>query len=100
MGKAPARRRPAVPLVARRSTWARAGTTLFQQHPEYFALRDGKRSLSQLCIANPDVLKLTIESTKQFFRDNPDADIIGMGANDGRGFCECDKCKALDARRL
>jgi hypothetical protein len=71
--------------------------TLFQQHPEYFALRNGKRSTSQLCISNPEVLKLAIESTRQFFRDNPNSDIIGMGANDGRGFCECDRCKALDA---
>ncbi len=69
---------------------------LFQKHPEYFALRDGKRSTRQLCISNPDVLALAIQSTKQFFRDNPDAEIIGMGANDGRGFCECDRCKALD----
>jgi hypothetical protein len=71
--------------------------TLFERHPEYHALRDGKRSRSQLCISNPEVLRLTIESTKQFFRDNPEADIIGMGANDGRGFCECEQCKALDA---
>ena len=69
----------------------------FEQHPEYHALRDGKRSHSQLCISNPEVLKLATETTKQFFRDNPEADIIGMGANDGRGFCECPQCKALDA---
>jgi len=71
--------------------------TLFQQHPEYFALRGGKRSTSQLCISHPAVLKLAVESTRQFFRDNSQADVIGMGANDGRGFCECDRCKALDA---
>jgi len=70
--------------------------TLFAQHPEYFALRGGKRATSQLCISNPDVLKLAIQATRQFFRDNPDARIIGMGANDGRGFCECDRCRALD----
>jgi len=69
---------------------------LFEEHPEYFALRDGKRSKSQLCISNPDVLKLAIQTTKQFFRDNREAEIIGMGANDGRGFCECERCKALD----
>jgi hypothetical protein len=69
---------------------------LFEEHPEYFALRDGKRARSQLCISNPDVLRLAIQSTRQFFRANPDAEIIGMGANDGRGFCECDRCKALD----
>jgi len=70
--------------------------TLFAEHPEYFALRGGKRSTSQLCISHPEVLKLAIEATAQFFRDDPEAEIIGMGANDGRGFCECDRCKALD----
>lgn len=69
---------------------------LFSQHPEYFALRDGKRSKSQLCVSNPEVLRLAVQSTKEFFRQNPRADIIGMGANDGRGFCECERCKALD----
>ena len=73
---------------------------LFQQHPEYFALRNGKRSTSQLCISNPEVLKLAVESTRQFFRDNPAADIIGMGANDGRGFCECDRVQGPRRRRL
>lgn len=70
---------------------------LFEQHPEYFALRSGQRSKSQLCISHPEVLRLAVEATKQFFRENPSAEIIGMGANDGRGFCECDRCKALDA---
>ena len=70
---------------------------LFEDHPEFHALIDGHRSSKQLCLSNPELLKLTIESTKQFFRDNPQSDIIGMGANDGRGFCQCERCRALDA---
>ena len=69
---------------------------LFAQHPEYFALREGKRSTSQLCVSHPEVLRLAIASTKEFFRANPAAEWIGMGPNDGRGFCECDKCRELD----
>lgn len=71
--------------------------TLFEEHPEYYALVDGKRKASQLCISNPDVLIRAIATTKQYFQKNPDAEWIGMGPNDGRGFCECDNCKALDA---
>lgn len=74
-----------------------AAKSLFDEHPEYYALIDGKRKASQLCISNPDVLKLAIASTKQYFQNNPGAEWIGMGPNDGRGFCECDNCKALDA---
>jgi hypothetical protein len=70
---------------------------LFEEHPEYYALIDGKRKASQLCISNPDVLKRAIATTKQYFQKNPDAEWIGMGPNDGRGFCECENCKALDA---
>ncbi len=69
---------------------------LFGKHPEYFALRGGQRSKSQLCISNPEVLARAVASTAQYFRENPEAEMIGMGANDGRGFCECDGCKALD----
>ena len=69
---------------------------LFKTHPEYFSLINGNRVNKQLCIANPDVLKLAIATTKEFFRANPTAEIIGMGANDGRNFCECDACHALD----
>lgn len=71
--------------------------SLFEEHPEYYALVDGKRKPSQLCVSNHEVLKLAIATTKQYFRNNPDAEWIGMGPNDGRGFCECDNCKALDA---
>jgi hypothetical protein len=75
----------------------KAAKSLFEEHPEYYALVDGKRKPSQLCISNPDVLKRAILTTKEYFQKNPDAEWIGMGPNDGRGFCECDNCKALDA---
>ncbi len=69
---------------------------LFKEHPEYYALVDGKRVRRQLCISNPDVLQRAIAATKKFFREHPSEDIIGMGPIDGRGFCECENCKALD----
>ena len=69
---------------------------LFQEHPEYFALIDGDRKPRQLCVSNPAVLKIAVNATKEYFRVNPEADIMGIGANDGRGFCECAECAALD----
>lgn len=75
----------------------RESETLFREHPEYFALHEGQRRTRQLCISHPAVLARAIEATKEYFRNNPDAQWIGMGANDGRGFCECEKCRALDA---
>jgi len=67
------------------------------KEPELFALVNGKRQASQLCISNPEVLARAIKETKNYFRKNPSAEWIGMGPNDGGGFCECENCRALDA---
>jgi len=69
---------------------------LFQEHPEYFSLVDGVRKPRQLCLSNRDVLEIAVLATKQYFRSRPEANIMGIGANDGRGFCECEGCKGLD----
>jgi len=69
----------------------------FESHPEYYALRNGERRPSQLCVSNPEVIQGAIETTKAFFRAHPDAPWIGMGPNDGGGYCECENCRALDA---
>jgi len=71
-------------------------THSFQAHPEYYALIDGQRKKRQLCVSNPEVIAGAVAMVKARFRKNPDAPWIGMGPNDGRGFCECEKCKALD----
>ena len=74
----------------------RGSEGLFQDHPEYFSLIDGQRKQRQLCISNPDVLKIAVNATKEYFRSHSEADMMGIGANDGRGFCECENCQALD----
>ena len=47
--------------------------TYFKDHPEYYALMGGKRSRTQLCLTNPDVLKITIEELKKRMAEKPDA---------------------------
>lgn len=74
----------------------RQSQELFKSHPEYFALVRGQRRISQHCLSNPEVLRRVVEATKAYFRANPQAQIMGIGANDGRGFCECEACRALD----
>jgi len=69
----------------------------FDKHPEHFALRNGKRVPGQLCVSNPDVLKMAIDAAREYLRQNPGAEFYGMGPNDGSGFCECAKCEALDS---
>ncbi len=68
----------------------------FADHPEYFALVDGERRPTQLCTSNPDVIKLVAAAIEQYLRAHPDNQWIGIGPNDGGGFCQCERCRALD----
>ncbi len=75
---------------------ATAGDRLFEEHPEYFSEVRGKRLKRQVCLSNPEVLQLAVAQTKAWFRANPGQPWMGMGPNDGGGFCECAACRALD----
>ena len=47
----------------------------FDTHPEYFAEVDGKRlngPHTQLCLTNPDVIRLATEKVREWIRENPD----------------------------
>ncbi len=72
----------------------------FDSHPEYYALVDGKRfghpTRSQLCLTNPDVLKIVIQNLKKRIRENPEYTIFAVAQNDGYGYCECPACSAID----
>lgn len=74
----------------------------FRKHPEYFAEIKGKRSLGidvgQLCLSNPQVLRIITEKTLEQLRFNPDATIISVSQNDNSDYCRCKKCAALDER--
>jgi len=69
---------------------------LFNDHPEYFAEVNGKRQPTQLCVTNQDVIQGSIAACRQYLKDNPEATIISISPNDGRGYCECADCKAID----
>jgi hypothetical protein len=65
------------------------------EYAELFALRDGKRTSRQHCVSNPKLIEYAAEQVKQR-RKAGKGPVIGMGPNDGSGFCECDGCRALD----
>ncbi len=72
---------------------------MLEQYPETFSFnaRSQKRTISQQCLSNPKTIAMAVEAAKAYFESRPDQQLIGMGANDWAGFCECDGCKALDA---
>ncbi len=69
----------------------------FTEHPEYFAMNaEGKRVPTQLCLTNPEVLRITIERGLKYLEENPDARFLDFSAEDRAGYCQCPACKALD----
>jgi len=69
----------------------------FIDHPEYYSLIDGKRihDHAQLCLSNPDVLKIVTERIKNTMRLNPDYLIYDISQNDWYNPCQCEKCQAI-----
>ncbi len=74
----------------------------FKDHPEYYGLQGGKRVAgavhAQLCLTNPDVLRLAKEKVLRWIAERPDVPIFDVSQNDGNGPCECDKCMAIVAQ--
>ena len=69
----------------------------FDEHPEYFSLRDGERRPNeQVCLSNPEVLQICIEKMKQTIEANPLFDVYSMSQNDNPFPCECEKCRAIE----
>lgn len=75
-----------------------------QEHPEYFALVDGKRKMDvggggpQLCLTNPDVLKIVTASVLRDLEQNPQVRNISVSQNDNNLHCQCENCAAIDKR--
>ena len=67
----------------------------FKDHPEWFALRDGKRSpYLQPCMTNKEFRKTLIAAALEELRKHPNPRIISITQNDGRNtFCQCENCR-------
>lgn len=87
--------------------WDKYGET----HPEYFALVNGKRAPVKLkgrdweqsrqwmkiCVSNPEVVERLVSDWLPY-KDHAKGRFISACVNDGtQNFCECERCKALDA---
>ncbi|MCK4853208.1 MAG: DUF4838 domain-containing protein, partial [Bacteroidales bacterium] len=70
----------------------------YQAHPEYYALRDGRRIPSQLCLTNADVLDIVKNAVASVLDQYPDSEVISVSTNDNTQYCECELCMAIDDR--
>ncbi len=76
----------------------------YDEHPEYFPLRGGKRYRPahdsannwQPCTSNPGVVRVYVEAARRFFNRDKAGLAFSLGITDGAGWCECQQCRALD----
>ena len=79
-----------------------------KEHPEWFAEINGQRYPKhysekrggQVCTSNPGVVAHFAKTAIEHFRQQPNSDMFSIAANDGRKFCTCEKCLALDSGRV
>jgi hypothetical protein len=68
---------------------------LGRQHPEYFALVDGKRTVDynvKRCASSQEAIRLYVENAVKFFRAHPEIRTWNVIPNDGFHWCTCDRC--------
>ncbi|MGX1931172.1 DUF4838 domain-containing protein [Flagellimonas sp. 2504JD4-2] len=70
--------------------------TFYKSNPEFYALRDGKRLPTQLCLTNPKVLEIVKDSVAAHFKRNPNTSVISVSQDDNQQHCQCDNCKKID----
>lgn len=69
----------------------------FEQHPEWFGMRDGKRMPqayggAQFCWSNADARKVFVDNAEQFVLHSPAIDIFCTLSFDGGPACKCPEC--------
>ena len=74
----------------------------FEKHPEYFAMRNGKRKPLQLCLSDPDVLEIVSGEVFELLAEKHDGtaplQILSLTQSDNIAFCTCEKCREIDRR--
>ena len=72
--------------------------TYFATHPEYYSEIKGARlgpERTQLCLTNPEVLRIATETVRRWITESPEATIFSVSQNDWHNYCQCATCAAL-----
>lgn len=70
----------------------------FEDHPEYYALRDGERRTTQLCLTNKDVFNIVVDAVDSLLKAYPKAEVISVSQDENTQYCECKDCEAINKR--
>jgi Domain of unknown function (DUF4838) len=66
--------------------------TYFAEHPEYFALMNGKRIIDQPCLSRPEVFDIAAAKLREEMAAQPDKKIWSVSQNDNFSYCQCPEC--------
>lgn len=74
----------------------------FDEHPEWFGMRDGKRvphvfGGAQFCWSNPEARKILADNFVKYIVKHPEIDCYGLFGGDGLPACTCPVCSKLPA---
>ena len=68
--------------------------TLYKEHPEWFALINGKRHpKGQICYSNTEAIDYYAQKMVEYVKQHPELSMIGTWPLDGGNYCTCEKCK-------
>ncbi len=71
--------------------------TYFADHPEYFALVNGKRVIDQPCLSRPEVFDIVVAKLREEMAAQPDRALWSVSQNDNSTYCQCPDCaKAIE----
>ena len=70
----------------------------FDEHPEYFALYEGKRvgKNAEPCLSNPEVFDIMVNNLRKYMEEKPECRFWSVSQNDNNAYCRCEKCRAID----
>ncbi len=69
----------------------------FKDHPEWYTEINGKREGGgQLCLSNPEVLRLVTQKVRELLLNAPADTIVHVEQNDNQRYCQCAPCRAVD----
>ena len=81
-----------------------------KEHPEYYSMINGERLSqvendwyeTQLCLTNPDVLRIFTEHILDELKSSPETKSVAVAQNDSlidvNNYCQCPDCAAIDER--
>ena len=77
-----------------------------EEHPEFFAMVDGKRlskvdhdpSQTELCTTNPQLASIVAKKVLERIARNPDDANVSVSQNDSNNYCRCEPCSAITER--